>query len=108
MTWIEAKCPECGTVECSIEDFELAVCEDPTSSYYTFWCPVCETQVQRPADEKVTELLISEGVTPTLWRIPAEMREPRHGPELTTDDLLDFHILLQRDDWFSTLQAPAA
>lgn len=108
MTWIEANCPDCGTIECAIEDFELAVCEEASASYYTFWCPVCETQVQKNAGEEVTELLISEGVTPTLWRIPAEMREPHGGPSFTSDDLLDFHLLLQSDEWFSALESAAA
>ena len=108
MTWIEATCTECGTVECSIEDFELAVCNEPHASYYTFWCPVCERQIQKPADERVVELLIAEGINPRLWTLPAELTEPREGPALTNDDLLDFHLLLQKDDWFVEVERAVA
>lgn len=108
MTWIEATCPECGTVECSVEDFELAICQEASASYYSFWCPVCEQQVQKHASERAIELLIAEGVTPRIWSIPEEMLETKDGPAFTNDDLLDFHLLLQRNDWFSELERAVA
>jgi hypothetical protein len=31
------------------------------------------------------------------------VRETHDGPPLTTDDLLDFHLLLEQPDWFENL-----
>jgi hypothetical protein len=36
--------------------------------------------------------------------MPAELGERRRGPALTPDDLLDFHLLLRRDDWVEQLE----
>jgi hypothetical protein len=50
-------------------------------------------------------LLVSSGVRMQVWRLPAELSESRVGPPLTPDDLLDFHLHLQGDDWFEQLAA---
>ncbi len=36
--------------------------------------------------------------------MPAELAEPHLGPQLQPDDLLDFHLVLENDDWFSELE----
>lgn len=103
MTWIEAVCPNCGTVDCALEDFELGVCNHAPASFYAFVCPACEQRIQKPADQRVIELLIAEGVKPHLWELPAEALETHDGPPLTLDDLLDLHLILARSDWFDAL-----
>lgn len=103
MTWIEATCPECGPVECTAKIFELAVSERPEASWYAFTCPSCNQRVQKHAEERVVELLIAEGVTPTTWTVPAEADEQHEGPPLTLDDLLDLHLVLEEPDWFERL-----
>jgi hypothetical protein len=41
-----------------------------------------------------------------VWKLPAELREPRTGETITHGDLLDFHHLLHADDsWFERLSA---
>ena len=47
---------------------------------------------------------VSSGVRMEVWRLPAELAEPRVGPVLQPDDLLDFHLMLEGDDWFAELQ----
>jgi hypothetical protein len=37
------------------------------------------------------------------WDLPAELFEPRSGELITHDDLIDFHRLLQSDDWFDAV-----
>ena len=103
MTTIRATCPGCGEVELTPEDIELRVCTQPSSSYYQFVCPLCDDTVRKPADDRVVQLLISGGVAATVWQLPDEVREMRAGPPLTTDDLLDFHLLLEQGDWFDRL-----
>ena len=103
MTTIRATCPTCGEVELTPDDIELRVCTHAPASYYQFDCPLCTEAIQKPADDRVVQLLISGGVSATVWELPDEVREDRNGPPLSMDDLLDFHLLLERPDWFSQL-----
>jgi len=103
VTTIRATCHTCGEVELTPDDIELRVCTHASASYYRFECPLCRTEVQKPADDRVVQLLISGGVTATVWELPDEVQEERAGPPLTMDDLLDFHLLLGRHDWFDSL-----
>lgn len=100
MTTIEATCPSCGTIERTPADFELAVCDDPSASWYAFGCPSCNERIQKHADERVIALLIAEGVAPIRWRLPMELLEGHDGPPITLDDVLDFHLLLEQPGWF--------
>ena len=71
-------------------------------------CPRCTTDVRKPADERVVRLLVSGGVPALpLVETPPRRRlsERFDGPRLTHDDLLDFHLLLRRDDWFTELES---
>ncbi|MBI4729631.1 MAG: hypothetical protein HY775_09065 [Acidobacteria bacterium] len=103
MTTIKALCPKCGEVELTPDDIELRVCTYSPASYYLFECPLCHETIQKPADDRVVQLLISGGVNATVWELPAEMRETHEGPPISLDDVLDFHLLLAQPDWFSQL-----
>lgn len=103
MTTIRATCSGCGEVELTPDDIQLRVCTYAPASYYEFECPLCGEGVQKPADDRVVQLLISGGVTASVWELPEEIREAHSGPAFTFDDLLDFHLLLQRSDWFENL-----
>lgn len=123
MTRIRATCPSCGEVELRPDEIELHVVgADPDDvregSSYRFDCPSCCDEVAKPADARIARLLTTGGVAVTCTGDPeieavvaAAMGRILHpegvviGPELTTDDLLDFHQLLQTDDWFEDLAA---
>jgi len=105
VTTIRATCPTCGEVELTPDDVELRVCTHAPASYYQFDCPLCHQAVQKPADDRVVQLLISGGVSATVWELPEEMTESHFGPGFTLDDVLDFHLLLQTDDWFAAFLA---
>ena len=104
MTTIRATCPTCGEVGLTPEDIELRV--DDTAgdgaSFYAFTCPSCSDRVRKPADERVVRLLVSGGVEALpLARVRPSIRT--EGPRISHDDLIDFHALLQTDDWFEQL-----
>jgi hypothetical protein len=103
VTTIRATCPTCGEVELTPDDIELRVCTHASASFYQFACPLCSDTVQKPADDRVVQLLISGGVPATVWELPDEAAESLAGPAFTNDDLLDFHLLLQEPDWFDRL-----
>jgi len=105
MTTIKASCPTCGEVELTPEDLALMVCSHAPLSYYRFDCPTCLEEVRKPADDHVVSLLVSGGVTAQVWEMPAEALEPKAGPELTYDDLLDFALHLGQTDLLSPLAA---
>lgn len=111
MTTIRATCPRCGEVEMGAQAILLSVREEEGEGTYSFTCPVCDDTVEKPADRKVVMLLLSAGVDVTRLGDPepAAAAEDTKGeaPPLTSDDLIDFHFLLQRDDWFARLAASA-
>jgi len=104
VTTIRANCPTCGDVQLRANDLVVRVCSDDESGSYTFRCPTCTVAVAKGASKRIVDLLVSSGVRMEVWRLPAELSEPHLGPVLQPDDLLDFHLMLGRDDWFAELE----
>ncbi len=103
MTTIKATCPACGEIELTPRDVSLMVCTQAALSYYAFDCPTCHGNVRKPADDHVVSLLVSGGITATVWDLPAEAREVKTGARLTYDDLLDFALHLGSTDLLAGL-----
>lgn len=103
MTVIRAACPRCGEVELTSGDFTLRVCRHAPLSYYAFECPGCHDQVRKPADDHVISLLLSGGVRAQIWDVPAEVTEPKSGPPIGYDDVLDFVCDLRQSDLLAEL-----
>lgn len=108
MTTIKASCPGCGEVELTSADISLRVCTSATLSYYAFVCPGCRGEIRKPADDHIIQLLMSGGVKAQVWEIPAEAAEPKCGPRLDYDDLLDFVLQLGREDCLAAQVSPAS
>jgi hypothetical protein len=104
-TRIRATCPDCGEVELTPTDVELRVCRVEEHSHDAFACPERYRVVSKPADQRVERLLTSGGVPAQPWDPPGEAPEPRSGPALTRDDLLDLHLELQSPDWWARFEA---
>ena len=108
-TWvatIRASCPSCGDVELTSRDVSVQVCASNNQGSYAFRCPDCTVAVSKFAEQRVVDLLVSSGVRLAVWSLPAELDEPKSGPVLDYDDLLEFHLLLQEDGWFDRLTMP--
>ena len=99
MTTIKATCPACGEIDLGPQDIVLRIGASSAVNTYGFSCPTCEAFVEKKADDRVVRLLLSGGVVPVPVHIPAEALEVHTGPPLTYDDLLDFHLQLQGDDF---------
>jgi hypothetical protein len=82
-------------------DVTVRVCTDDGTGGYCFRCAQCGSAVHHDANPAVCDLLVSAGVERVEWRWPAELQNRPDGPGFTTDDLLDFHLLLSRDDEWS-------
>lgn len=111
MTRIRATCPECGEIDLRPVDIALELVrsgegEITDASNYSFSCPDCAQRVTKPADERIVSLLRSGGVEPlerAQETAPPHPEHPADGPAFTKDDLLDLHLLLEREDWYEEL-----
>lgn len=103
MATIKATCPGCGDVKLRARELTVRLCPETDSGTYTFACPRCRELVARDASPRVLSLLVTAGVATEVWHQPAELSEPHEGPPIAPDDLLDFHLMLQGEDWFDRL-----
>lgn len=103
MALIRATCSDCGDVELRSRDLKVRTSIETGDSTYIFRCPVCRMIEVRPAESHVVDVLLAAGVRQDHWTAPAELDEPRHGPCIDHDDVLDFHQLLNTPDWFERL-----
>jgi predicted RNA-binding Zn-ribbon protein involved in translation (DUF1610 family) len=103
MTTIKATCPGCGEVDLTADDILLRIGATQTVNTYGFTCPDCGEFVEKAADDRIVRLLLSGGVMPVPVHVPAEALEMRSGPPICHDDLLDFHQILEREDWLDDL-----
>jgi hypothetical protein len=98
MRWIRLRCDRCGPVV--LVPDRLLVSILPVGAVVSFSC-LCGQRNFEPADETVVRLLREVHVPEQHIELPP--REPRHGPPLNCDDLLDFHQALERGDWIREL-----
>jgi hypothetical protein len=93
-------------VQLTAADVIVRVCADDDRGSYCFRCPSCTARIVKDASRRVVDLLVAGGVCLDVWRLPAEMGEPRRGGlPLSEDDIREFHEILMRDDWFDRLAA---
>lgn len=97
---VRASCPSCGDVELTTREVQVQVCSATDEGTYSFLCPGCRLIVNKGAEQRVVELLVSAGVRVVSWDLPAELSEPKCGPPITYDDLLTFHFELDSEGWF--------
>ncbi len=105
MATIRATCSDCGDVELTTKDVRVRVCIEDNSGTYNFRCPHCTMAVVKPAEPRIVDLLVASGVELSTWSLPGELFECHIGPSITHDDLLDFHSLLDSENWFDALTA---
>jgi hypothetical protein len=103
MAIINVNCPDCGDLKLSPQQLQIQVCSANEGSTYSFLCPGCRLIVNKGAEQRVVELLVSAGVRVVSWDLPAELSEPHYGPAISYDDLLTFHFELESEDWRSKI-----
>jgi predicted RNA-binding Zn-ribbon protein involved in translation (DUF1610 family) len=119
MTTIRTTCPKCGEVDMGPESILLSVMAGGREGTYRFTCPMCTDAVEKRADRKIVALLVSAGVdvageseegqaefeamTPLFDDEEQQMPE---GPAFTTDDLIEFHFLLEDDRYIQDFLTP--
>jgi hypothetical protein len=96
---VRATCATCGDVELSVSSVQVQLCVTTSTSTYSFVCPVCQLIVNKEANDTVVESLTKAGAGLVAWSMPAELHEPKVGPRISYDDLLEFHLALEGDSW---------
>ncbi|MGZ4146274.1 MAG: hypothetical protein ACXVPL_01075 [Actinomycetota bacterium] len=109
MTIIRTTCPTCGEVDMRADAVLLQVFEENSGGRYSFVCPRCGEDVEKIADRKIVALLVSAGVD-----VEDRTGHPSGGSgedglvrreglpagrPFTLDDLIDFHFLLEDDQY---------
>ena len=100
---IRTACSECGDVDVRRRDMHIRINQETGVATYIFRCPVCRMTEVKFADEWAIDSLTAAGVRCVAWRLPLELGERPGGEPITTDDVLDFHELLDQSDWFTVL-----
>ncbi len=102
MTEIRGTCPSCGAATMMRPD-QILLVGDPgrTAGNYLFLCPSCDRLAVRSAGPAALRVLLAAGVRDAAE--PGPSSHAVEAPLFTRDDLLDFHLLLETDHWFSQL-----
>ena len=104
MTTIRTRCPECGDVDLGTDAIAMSLAPDDQGEY-AFTCPLCLSQVSKPASRRTAALLIAAGVEPTPLDHPAttavvefdDLSPDPTAPVFTLDDVIEFHFALEND-----------
>ena len=115
MSAVELRCPTCGTM-LSLHAGTACITRFPRPEAHgcvAVECPNCAWRWSVEVDGALFDDLVADGCDlvrdlGARARHPAGRARPAAapvpaGPPLTRDDVLDFHLLLQRDDWFDQL-----
>lgn len=102
---VTVSCPDCRLLR-GIDSFDIRSTGlfltlydfRPEANFYTFFCPHCYAEVNKPADETIVSLLLGY-VQTKLIHVPLELVEDdRSGPPLTPDDLIDLIMALYQGE----------
>lgn len=109
-THVRVECRDCGIVLVELGEVTLRLCVDNGQWSYCFRCLECGLVTPHVSEQESVRgaigALVAVGVPVQRWRMPAELVERRTtatAPLLTPDDALDFHMRLEREDWFDEL-----
>jgi hypothetical protein len=89
----------------AITECELRRCDNDGTHSLSYRCTGCGCRdvVSQLHPNEIGEL-IDAGLNVLPWHLPNELFEARGAAsEITPDDLLDFHLSLERDGWWRPL-----
>lgn len=97
MTTIKANCEHCtGEIEMGPAAFLVTTYKHTGVGYYEFFCDKCHRSNRKEADEHIVALLRSGGVRQAVITVPAEALEPKGGPAINYDDVMDFILEMEQ------------
>lgn len=105
MTTIKATCGRCGDVELTVADVHVMINADHLSASYSFRCTKCAQVVVKTAPGPTIDLLVSAGVTYSVWRTPRDTRPDPEAPLFDHGDMVEFTKMLGNDRAVATALA---
>lgn len=104
MAQIRAVCPECRQdVDLNPHSVVLVLKDGFTSGTYGFVCPNCHLYISKPADDRAVQLLLAGGVVARGSRAQTPLDAGPVADPVSWDDVLDFMLSMERDDWMVEL-----
>ena len=97
-------CPNCDMVRVPASVFTLRHCADDGSWDYCLRCPECGRRSAGPSNSRLALEAFAAGSGLVEWRLPADLREPHHGPPLNLVDLAELRRALADPDWIASLE----
>lgn len=92
---VRARCDVCGDIDVTYDRLALFHCTTNGALHAAYRCD-CGLIMTRALFIQIFAAL-SCVVTPIEWTLPAELHEPHSSlPTFTADDLIDFHLQLER------------
>lgn len=99
-TSIKTSCPDCGEIRLKENDIVVRTIEGQHTGQYRFWCPKCHQLIIKDASDRIVQILIDGGVKHEVFTLPLELTEhPIDAPTINLDDLIDFGLALQDENW---------
>jgi hypothetical protein len=92
----EARCAWCGAVPIRPEDV-IVHARRSGPGLLEFRCPSCTEVNLRPLDGDDVRVLGALGIRARRGPAPFELTEPRTGPPIGWDDLIELHEALERE-----------
>jgi hypothetical protein len=103
---VRVECTDCGVVRVGFSDVTLRHCLDDELWSYCFRCPSCGLANACHSPSGAVATLVAVGATVQYWHLPTELFETHaDGPPFTLDDVLDFHLLLDRLDGLTPISS---
>ncbi len=103
MISVKTRCDSCGTVAVDPASLQIHL-EDEPMSFYSCACPSCGRVLGGTVGTPDAFRLCGYGAAISPVGFSNELLEHPPGRKFTPDDLIDFHQLLESDDWFVRLK----
>ncbi|HLF69803.1 MAG TPA: hypothetical protein VI541_02475 [Actinomycetota bacterium] len=100
---VTTTCSTCGSIPVEPTSIRLHL-QDQPMSYFSCACPSCGQLLGGTVGTQVALGLAGRGATISELPFSPELLErPKCGP-IDPDEMIEFHYLLERKDWFDILQ----
>lgn len=100
---VTTTCSNCGSVPVDPSGINLHL-QDQPMSYFSCACPTCGDLLGGTVGTQVALGLAGRGATISEIPFSPELLErPRLGP-IDPNELIEFHYMLEKDDWFNELE----
>lgn len=107
LSFVEVECIDCGAVMLPLDALHVECFVGMPRASVAFVCRRCNRRGAAWVESRELWVIAAAGAALHVSSRPAELDEPHApGAALTADDLIDFHFVLETDDWFDRLSRP--